>query len=62
MYEVLASILTIVVAQVLKWVFAKIKYEIDEAQFNALVAAIVVWFLTQFFAEATFRGIQSLIS
>jgi hypothetical protein len=62
MYEVIASVLTILIAQVLKWVFAKIKYEIDEAQFNALVAAIVVWFMTLFFAETTVRGIQSLIS
>jgi glycopeptide antibiotics resistance protein len=62
MYEVIASVLTILIAQVLKWVFAKIKYEIDEAQFNTLVAAIVVWFMTLFFAETAVRGIQSLIS
>lgn len=43
--EVLKPVLVIVVAFLLRWLFAAIGVEIDEGTFNAIVAGIVTWLL-----------------
>jgi multisubunit Na+/H+ antiporter MnhE subunit len=60
MYNIIASVLTIIVAALLKWVFTQIGYELDELAFSALVAAIVVWFMTHFFTDLSVRGVRKV--
>lgn len=45
--ELLRSVLLLLVAFVLRWFLALIGVEIDETTFNTIVAAFVVWVLTQ---------------
>jgi hypothetical protein len=44
--ELVKSALVLLVSFALKWFFALINFEIDLAVFNALVGAIVLYFLT----------------
>ena len=45
--ELLRSVLLLLVAFVLRWFLLLINVEIDEVTFNTIVAAFVVWVLTQ---------------
>lgn len=62
MNEVIASVLTILISFALKWFFAFINVEVDETTFNAIVAGIVLWFMTQLGTRKTAEGIRSLRS
>ena len=54
--ELLKSVLVLVIAFALRFVFAAIGVEIDEVTFNTIVAAIVVWVLTQLGVETAKRA------
>lgn len=43
-----SAALTLVVSFFLKWFFAQIGVAVEESMFNAIVAGIVLWFLTLF--------------
>jgi hypothetical protein len=62
MNEVIASVLTILISFAIKWFFALINVEVPEATFNAIVAGIVLWFMTQLGTRVTVMGIRSLRS
>ena len=56
--ELLQAALTLVVAFAVRWFFSLIGFEIDDAIFNTLVAAIVVYLL-QLFGVEVLRGIRN---
>lgn len=45
--ELLKTALALVVSFGVRWLFTAIGVEVDEATFNAIVAGIVLWLLTQ---------------
>ena len=49
--ELVKAALVLVIGFALKWLFGLIGFAIDEASFNALVGAIVAYFLTLFGME-----------
>jgi hypothetical protein len=53
--ETLKLVLAVVIAAVLRVALVAIGVEIDEAQFNTIVAAIVVWIATQLGWETAHR-------
>ena len=53
MLELLKPILVIVVGYLIKLACAKLGIELDEATYNAIVAAIVVWLLGLFAQQAS---------
>lgn len=60
--ELLKAALTLVIGFLLKLALAAIGVVIDPVLFNTLVAAIVLWILTQLGLELTLRGIWALRS
>ena len=56
--ELLKTVLTIVVSFGLRWLFTAIGVEVDELTFNAIVAGIVLWFLTQLGYGLTARALK----
>jgi len=60
--DLLAAALTLVVGFAVKWLFAQLGLELDEATFNAIVAGIVAWLLGLFFVagiRAAVRGTRA---
>lgn len=58
--DLLKAALTLVIGFLLKMAFAAIGFDIDPVLFNTLVAAIVVWILTQLGLELTLRGVYAV--
>lgn len=59
--ELIAAVLTTLVAAALNWAFAYLKVQIDVATFNALVAAIVAALLALFGVQALkARGVRGI--
>lgn len=56
MIELVAPVLTIVVGYLVRVALKALKVEFDEAQFNSLVAAIVVYLLTLLGIQAGVRA------
>lgn len=56
--ELLKTVLTVVVAFGVRWLFTAIGVEVDEATFNAIVGGIVVWLLTQLGYGLTARAVK----
>lgn len=54
--ELLRSVLLLVVAFALRWFLQLIGVEIDDLNFNAIVAAFVAWVLTQLGVEGARRA------
>ena len=57
--ELVASALTIGVAFAVRWFFSLIGFELDDALFNALVGAIVVYLLHLFGIEILRAGVRA---
>lgn len=59
--ELIAAVLTTLVAAALNWAFAYLKVQIDVATFNALVAAIVAALLALFGVQVLkARGVRGI--
>lgn len=60
--ELLKSALVLVLSFVVRWFFALIKVEIDEATFNAIVGGLVTLFLTLLGLEVAARAAPKYFS
>jgi hypothetical protein len=58
--NLLASVLTVLVSFLVRWFFAAIGVEIDEALFNTIVAGIVLWFLSLLGADVAKAGLRKV--
>jgi len=58
--ELLKSALVLVAGFLVKWLFGVLGVEIDEATFNAIVAAIVTFFLGLFGVQGVKKAAPSL--